>query len=214
VKNTNFNIRRFALLIFFLIFHSNTGAHAVTIDTGISAGSIAFGVKDNNGSLLGEMKEELGANVYLATRFKQNDGLWDNWGYFLEAGLGSYNINTQAVDEEFVNLGTKINGKYAYLTWILYYKHRFKGDAYFAYGLGAGIGYLSADGNVKLTEVSGEPTVNIDLSDVSASGGLYMEYFRSKWFVRLAAYGPSFTEEPYEFGVSEAKVIYGYRYEW
>jgi len=204
-----------ALLFFILVMFGNTGAYALTVDAGVSLGSIAFQVKNDKGELLGEMKEDLGENFYLATRFKQNDGLWDtNWGYFMEMGFGSYNIHTQAVDNEVVNLNTDINGKYAYLTWVLYYKHLLKHDAYMAYGIGLGLGYLHAEGNVKLTEESGEPTVDVDVSDVSASSGFYMEYHREKWFGRLVVYGPKFTEEPYEFGIAEAKVIIGRRFSW
>ena len=203
------------LLFFILLLFSNTGVYALTIDAGVSLGSIAFQVNDKNGQLLGELKEDLGENIYFATRFKQNDGLWDsNWGYFMELGFGSYNIHTQEVDKEIVNLGTDVNGKYAYLTWMLYYKHLLKHDAYMAYGLGLGLGYLHAEGDVKLTEVSGEPTINVDVSDVSGSTGFYMEYHRTKWFGRLVIYGPKFTEEPYEFGISEAKVIIGRRFSW
>lgn len=190
-------------------------AYALTVDAGVSVGNIAFQVKDENDNLLGEMKEDLGENIYLATRFKQNDGLWDSdWGYFMEMGFGSYNINTQAIDEDILSLGTHINGKYAYLAWVLYYKHRFQGDAYLAYGIGAGVGYLHAEGNVKLTEDTGEPTINVNVSNVSGSAGLYAEYFRKKWFVRLAAYGPNFTDEPYKYAISEAKVILGRRFVW
>lgn len=203
-------------LILFILFFVNSSASAVTLDVGVSLGSIAFEVKDVDGEkLLGEMKEDLGENIYIATRFKQNDGIrGTNWGYFMEFGFGSYNIHTQAVDEEIINLGTDVNGKYAYLTWVLYYKHHFNGDAYFAYGLGAGLGYLTADGDVKLTEEPGDPIINVEVSDFSVSAGLYAEYFRKKWFVRLAAYGPNYTEEPYQFGVSDARIILGHRFTW
>jgi len=210
---SSIGLRR-SLLFILLLFFSH-GVYALTIDAGISLGSIGFQVNDKNGQLLGELKEDLGENIYLATRFKQNDGLWDsNWGYFMELGFGSYNIHTQEVDKEIINLGTDINGKYAYLTWVLYYKHLLKNDAYMAYGLGLGLGYLHAEGDVKLTEVNGEPTINVDVSDVSGSTGFYVEYHRKKWFGRLVIYGPKFTEEPYEFGVAEAKLIVGRRFSW
>lgn len=198
------------LLLFF-----NSAVCAITLDIGVSLGSIGFEVKNKDGDLLGEMKEDLGENIYLATRFKQNDGLWDtNWGYLMEFGFGSFNIHTQSVDKEVVSLDTDVNGKYLYLTWVLYHKHRLKSDAYFSYGLGLGVGYLDADGDVKLTEEAGEPVVDVNVSDFSGSTGFYIEYQREKWFMRLVSYGPRFTEEPYEFGVAESKLIVGRRFTW
>ena len=203
------------IAIIFLFFFFNSTVNAITLDVGVSIGSIGFEVKNKNGHLLGEMKEDLGENIYLATRFKQNDGLWDtNWGYLMEFGFGSFNIHTQSVDQEIVNFNTDVNGKYLYLTWILYYKHRLKSDAYFSYGLGLGVGYLDAEGDVKLTEEIGEPIVDVNVSDISGSTGFYIEYQREKWFMRLVSIGPRFTEEPYEFGIAATRLIVGHRFTW
>lgn len=138
-------------------------------------------------------------------------------GFNLIAGLSTYCANTQRVgiEGEVQNFNTSASGMMAYFTPTLFYTlgdKYYKDDDYRAFkiGIGLGIGYLSATGNIKLTE-GDQSILPLDISGFGMSSSFFLEYHRDRWIYRMRATGPSFTDDTYRYSVYDIYIGVGYK---
>ncbi len=139
------------------------------------------------------------------------------FGWFVEGGYSSFEVNKQAVGKysEEVDMGTSVSGKYFYLVPVIFYNW---GDAYiedgngvsFKVGLGPGIGYLQARGNIVLTETTNE-TETVNFSEFGGAIVTLLDFRAGNFLMRYRIGGPSpstgnrvYTvyEESFEIGYS------------
>ena len=121
---------------------------------------------------------------------------------------------TAGTESERTNLGTSVNGVFAYLTPTLFYNfgtkrlHAQAGDA-FRIGVGLGIGYLSTSGSLQFTETTGAEHT-FDESSFGAAYNLLLEYRSGRLVSRLKASGPTINGGDYQYSLSDTYISIGY----
>lgn len=186
------------------------------IDISFSFHELGFEVKDrdNNqlGKLAGGMLPTFLVNFETPGRYFGKS----NTGWNLIAGLSTYCLNTQKLgNNKVVNLNTSASGMSAYVTPLLFYTvgdKVYQENDYHAFraGLGLGVGYLSAQGSLILTETPAQNVYNLDISGFGVSSTFFLEYRQNRWIYRLRSMGPSFTRGDYNYSVYDVYFGIGY----
>ena len=189
-------------------------SHADSFDYGISADREVFHVDTTDGDDLAIMTTGNTYSPYISYRITHDNTKPHGWDYFYEFSLGSYSINRQQLSVgDYIDLGTKVEGNYAYFTPTWFYKIPYSPTSHLSIGIGAGIGYLSAKGNAVLTESSNN-TININISETNISAALYLEYVSNDWVYKILANGPRVSDGVYDYQLSQIKLIVGRRLSW
>lgn len=125
-----------------------------------------------------------------------------SWGYKYVLNFGRFEMTTQEVDLEDVNLGTSANGYFLYAMPVgIYNFHKGKENSSILIGFGVGIGYLNASGEVILTESSPQVTHDLNFSELTYSYGLFFEHEINSWSYGISIYGPEITKGAYEYNL-------------
>lgn len=137
------------------------------------------------------------------------------WGYFFESSGSVFNFRKQSVSGMGdVNMGTSTKGNTAYTVSVLFYnfKNAIQGWS-LKTGLGAGVGYLDIKGDIKITEESslkyGE-VEQLDYKGVTSSAGVYFEASKDSHLFILQMYGPSFSDNGYDYHYKDVSFSYSY----
>ena len=219
------NIKKFFFVIFLIIPSISQASEIIDdwfrdykMDVSFSFHELGFTVASADpenlplGKLAGGMLPTFLVNFETRERYFGRS----QFGYNIIAGLSTYCVNTQKLeDDTVVNLNTSASGMMAYITPTLFYT---LGDKYykdnnyraFKLGIGLGAGYLSATGNITLTETDNS-TIPLDINGFGASSSLFIEYYRDRWIYRLRAMGPSFTDSTYRYSVYDVYLGIGYQ---
>lgn len=183
------------LAALFLCFSSP--ARAITIDLGLSISQPVVEAREadsNNKLAESATPSSLWPSISLQSRERYIGE--SNWGYSVSAMAWYYDVDQQKDGDNFVDYGTSVKGYYAYVTPTIYYRF---GDKYvmksqdrwnWSVGLGLGIGYLVADGNVYTNYSSTKTTESFHVDNGAVSSGIFIEAVRNRWFVRFSSYGP------------------------
>ena len=141
-----------------------------------------------------------------------------NWGWFMEYSLSSFRLNQQLIDIELVDLGTSVKGYYAFVTPILFYSFsgrdtsRKHGKTIIV-GLGAGIGYLSATGDIIFTETT-QQRIDFDVSGRAEAVLLYFDYRKGNFVTRLNTGLTGLTEGNFDYDASSFSLSFGYNFDF
>lgn len=137
-----------------------------------------------------------------------------NWGYKLAINMGRFKMTTQEVGTSDINLNTSANGYFLYAMPVGVYDF-LKGtnNGSLLLGMGIGLGYLNASGDIIFTEASPQIKHDFDFSELTFSFGLFFEYEISSWSCSINLYGPEVSKGGYEynlfdFGITVRKKFY------
>lgn len=137
-----------------------------------------------------------------------------NWGYKLAINLGRFKMTTQEVGTQDINLNTSANGYFLYAMPVGVYDFlKDTENSSLLLGMGIGVGYLNASGEIIFTEASPQITHDFDISEPTFSFGLFFEYEISSWSCSINLYGPEVSKGGYEynlfdFGITVRKKFY------
>jgi len=154
------------------------------LTAGISLNSVDFDVYDKDSSSPnGTLSEEFSFSPFVTLGSPYRYFGDSNWGGLMEYSFSRFQLNQQMIGDDrdnLVDLGTSVKGNYAFVTPTVFYSffgqeaHNEKNHALIA-GLGVGLGYLKADGDIIFTE-STQERVDIDISDASLAVSLFVDY--------------------------------------
>lgn len=158
-----------------------------------------------------ESSIELYPAFALRTKERYFRGGESNWGWFVETGIGYYDVDEQQVGGSTKDLGTGLDGFYAHVVPTLFYRwdSRVVDDLDYKLGFGLGPGWLSADGDVILTRVEGDPRIEIDSSESGFAWGIFYEMSLNNWVAQLKAYGPEHSVSGYDLQLLEYRLVFG-----
>ena len=125
-----------------------------------------------------------------------------SWGYKFVINLGWFDMTTQEVALEDVNLGTSADGYFIYAMPVAIYDFlKDKENSSLLVGLGVGVGYLNASGDIIFTESSSQIRHEFDFSELTYAYGLFLEYDRDSWSYSISLYGPEVGKGDYEYNL-------------
>lgn len=125
-----------------------------------------------------------------------------SWGYKWVINFGGFEMTTQDVNYQDVNLGTSSSGYYLYAMPVgVYNFHKGKENNTILLGLGVGVGYLRATGNIIFTEATPQLNHEFDLSQFTYSFGLFFEQEFEDWSYGVSIYGPEVPKGDYEYNI-------------
>ena len=125
-----------------------------------------------------------------------------NWGYKYAINFGAFEMNTQEVGQEDIDLNTSANGYFIYAMPVGVYDFlKNKKDQHLLLGFGIGLGYLKASGDIVLTESAPQIKHIFDLSELTYSYGIYLDYSVNSWSYNISLYGPEVVDEDYEYNL-------------
>ena len=140
-----------------------------------------------------------------------------NWGALMEYSFSGFQLNQQLVNDELVDLGTSIKGYYAYITPTLFYS--FKGQQSHANpesaiitGLGLGLGYLNASGDIVFTETT-QQRLDIDISGMALTVSGFVDYRTGNFMSRISVGLTSLTENELDYDSFGFAWDFGYVFE-
>lgn len=139
-----------------------------------------------------------------------------NWGWFIEYSLSSFQLNQQLIDIDLVDLGTSVKGYYAFVTPTLFYSFsgRHTGSEHgntIIVGLGAGVGYLNATGDIIFTETT-QQRIDFDVSGMAEAVLLYVDYRRGNFVTRLNTGLTGLTEGNLDYDATSFSLSFGYNF--
>ncbi len=137
-----------------------------------------------------------------------------NWGGLMEYSFSFFELNQQLVNDELVDLGTSVKGYYAFVTPTLFYsftgqKPHGKYDQTAIAGLGIGLGYLNAGGDIVFTE-STQQRVDLDVSGMALAVSLFVDYRFGSFVTRISGGLTSHTEDVYDYDAFGFSFSFGY----
>ena len=113
-----------------------------------------------------------------------------NWGGLMEYSFSGFTLNQQFVNNRLVDLGTSVKGYYAFVTPTLFYSFAESftdkdTDLSLITGLGLGIGYLKATGDIIFTETT-QQRLEIDVNGLALAISLFVDYRFENFMTRLS----------------------------
>jgi hypothetical protein len=130
-----------------------------------------------------------------------------NWGYKFALNIAPFKASRQEVDLETVDLNTSADGYFLYAMPVLVYDLlKQKSDDHLLLGLGFGIGYLNAEGDIILTESDPQIRHDFEFSEFTGSGGLLLQYITENWSYSASLYGPEVSDRDYEYNLFDFRL--------
>ena len=185
------------------------------ITAGISVNSIDFDVYNEGGiSPNGTLSEEFSYSpiIILGSPYKFIDE--SNWGGLMEYSFSTFQLNQQLVNDEFVDLGTSVKGYYVFVTPTVFYSFlernpRNKYDQTLLTGIGVGLGYLKATGDIIFTETTQERH-EIDVNGVALAISMFMDYRIGNFVTRISGGLTSHTNDNLDYDAFRFAWNFGY----
>jgi hypothetical protein len=165
------------------------------------------------------MTSSLSVTPVIAIKGSLNKFKDSNFGYYYQVVVAPYKLGMQNLEDNSdirlsnvddlseVDLGTSIKGVALAVTPVFVYDHRISRDSIFQYGLGVGLGFMTAKGNYYDTEEAAGSACNnsvsiaqvqqncvkqsIDKSGVDISIGLIFAYHYKNYGFSLTFGGPT-----------------------
>jgi hypothetical protein len=137
-----------------------------------------------------------------------------NWGGLMEYSLSFFKLDQQLVNDELVDLGTSVKGYHAFVTPTVFYsfsgqKPHGKYDQTVITGLGVGLGYLNASGDIIFTETT-QQRFNIDVSGAALAISLFVDYRFGNFTTRISGRGTTYTEGGFDYDAFGFAWSFGY----
>ena len=196
-------IRLIGLTFMFWPINAFASGNAWNYSFGISVKQLALdvyekGQTDPEGILTDDFR------VFPELGFESNITYFSNssWGYKFAINLGWFEMTTQEVALEDVNLGTSADGYYLYAMPVgVYNIFKEKENSSLLVGVGLGVGYLNASGDIIFTESSPQTRHEFNISELTYAYGLFLEYVRDSWSYSISLYGPEVSKGDYEYNL-------------
>ncbi|MDH3974619.1 MAG: hypothetical protein OEV42_10115 [Deltaproteobacteria bacterium] len=208
-------IRRLPLIVGIVFSLQANCTYAAQTFIGVSTKWVHLkGKERSTGYEVVDMTGDTDQGLVLAVKSMDNYFANSSFGYFIELGIDSYAVDRNVTSGSEV-VHTKLEGYYLYLTPTLFYS-LFKGnpnDWSLKMGAGLGIGYITADGLVKMDEGPGLPARSIDGKDHDISFGIIMEYTYKNWVIQAKEYTPGATIDGIDFKIELPSVIVAYKFD-
>jgi hypothetical protein len=136
-----------------------------------------------------------------------------NLGWYVLYSFRHFDADKQLVGEskESLDLGTSASGYMMYLTPVIFLGSR--GDeasTRFRIGMGAGVGYVNASGDIVYTETDELERHDIDISNASYTFGILMEGMQHNVLIRVSAQIGMFNEGGLSYETPDISVDIGY----
>lgn len=203
-----------SLILFSLSTHADNlpeDSQYYSIDILLTHSSDFFDVYESSddidpiGSFYGNENNSVTIGLNLPYHYAGNS----NFGYYFNYKFNRFNIDTQdttitSSDVHEMDLGTSVTGYNIYATVSGFYNFGDKiiendDDSSFKIGLGIGVGYLKADGDIILTELATQPKIDIGISDFGFNYGIFFDYRYGPWVFRIDTFGTSVKQGEYYF---------------
>jgi hypothetical protein len=177
---------------------------AYRITAGISVNSIDFDVSsEGSTSPKGTLSEDFSYSPVLILGSPYKYFGESNWGGLMEYSFSTFQLNQQLVNDELVDLGTSVKGYYAFVTPTLFYSFFGQGspdkhDQTLITGLGAGLGYIKATGDIIFTETTQE-LHTIDVNGAALAVSLFVDYRIGNFVTRISGGLTSYTKDKHDY---------------
>ena len=191
------------------------GQHRLTI--GVSFNSVDFDVYPQ-GSLnaAGTLSEDFHTTPFVTLSGSPSYFDDSSFGWFFEYSLSRFALNQQLVNDSLVDLGSSVSGYDIYIAPTLFYSFRgpfllHRADETINVGVGAGLGYLKASGDIILTESNGQ-RLAIDIADAGLAVVIFVEYQAGHFHSRISGGGTSYTDAGLEYDAFGFEWSVGYSF--
>ncbi len=187
------------------------------VDIGIAGKQMVLDVSDSaTQTTQGELQTEMDIVPFLSlgTAYSYFDA--SNWGYNFTFSISPFSIDKQLVNEndsDPLDLGTSAKGYFFYASPVFFYHFGDKdmrGHS-LKLGIGAGIGYLKAKGDIVYTRSDGQRH-KFDISGGAFSVAVLMEYRYRNWLLRATGAGPVLSQDGYDYQFMDITVQMGYSF--
>jgi hypothetical protein len=185
------------------------------ITAGVSVNSIDFDVynKDRTNPN-GTLSEDFSYSpiIILGSPYKYFGE--SNWGGLMEYSFSTFRLNKQIVNDNLVDLETSVKGYYAFVTPTLFYSFfdrnpHDKYDQTLITGLGVGLGYLKATGDIIFTETTQERH-EIDVNGAALAVSLFIDYRIGNFVTRISGGLTSHTKDDFDYDAFGFKWDFAY----
>lgn len=192
------------------------------LTVGLAVKTVYFTVSERGSNIeLGTLtnQAQITPSLLFATPFYYfTDPQRSAFGWYLESGYSSFKADRQVVgaDLKEVDMGTSVEGEYLYITPVVFYNW---GDPYvtaehgvaFKFGIGVGLGYLQARGNIVLTESTNQvEPVNVDKYGGAVS--VILDLHIQNIVMRIVTGGPSPSSGNRVYTLQEQYFALGYNF--
>ena len=179
----------------------NSADSDYSVIIGIEINSVDFdvyneGSTDSNGTL----SEDFSYSPLITLTSPTRQLADSNWGSKMEYSFSSFQLNQQTVNNDLVDLGTSVKGYYAFVTPTLFYTFTGVEDKPYIVttGIGIGLGYLKADGDIIFTETTLQQH-DISISGAALAISLFVDYRQGNYFSRISSGLTSHTSGNYDY---------------
>ena len=174
------------------------------ITAGISVYSTDFDIY-NKGSLnpSGTLSEDSSYSPVVIIASPYHYFSDSNWASSIEYSFSGFRLNQQRVNNQLVDLGTSVKGYYAFITPTIIYSFSdmqlsSKNNYSLLGGLGIGLGYLDASGDIILTETT-QQSLDFDINGTALAITLFVDYRIANYVTRISAGLTSYSEGDLEY---------------
>lgn len=187
------------------------------VTAGISANSVDIDVyNEGSTNTNGTLSEEFSYTPYIILGSPYKYFGESNWGGLMEYSFSTFNLSQQTVNEELVDLGTSVKGYDLFVTPTVFYSFfgqnaSVKYDHTLITGLGVGIGYLKATGDIIFTESTRERH-EIDVSGPGLAVSIFIDYRIGNFSTRISGGGTTYTQDNLEYDAFAFSWDFGYTF--
>jgi len=187
------------------------------VTAGVSVNLVDIDVySEGSTSTNGTLSEEFSYAPYIILGSPYKYFGESNWGGLMEYSFSTFNLSQQTVNDELVDLGTSVKGYDVFVTPTVFYSFfgqnpSIKYDHTLITGLGIGIGYLKATGDIIFTE-STQERHEIDVSGPGLAVSIFMDYRIGNFSTRISGGGTSYTQDNLEYDAFAFSWDFGYTF--
>ncbi|MDH3327592.1 MAG: hypothetical protein OEM38_12880 [Gammaproteobacteria bacterium] len=189
-----------------------------SLDLGLTVQETSLTVSDTDDRELGILTGKMGSSPFFNLGSPYNYFSEGNFGYNYQYGYSAFSMTTQEVNAEDVDLGTSVKGNFFYAMPVFFYnfgtKHfskKGKGHS-FKIGTGIGPGYLTANGDIQLTNTDNS-THQFNIKDKHAlTLAIYVlfDYRINNWVFRAGGGGPKTYSHGLQYNLMDFAMDVGY----
>jgi len=195
--------------------HEENFLSSYRVTAGITVNLIDFDVynKDSTNTN-GTLSEDFSYSPFVILGSPYKYFSESNWGGLMEYSFSGFQLNKQYTGGDLVDLGTSVKGYYVFATPTLLYSFRGQNSQDNNYrtiiaGLGIGIGYLNATGDIIFTETTQERFA-IDINGAALAVSLFVDYRAGNFITRVSGGLTSHSKNNYDYDAFGFTMDFGY----
>lgn len=185
------------------------------LTVGVSLNSIDFDVgSEGNTDPYGTLSEDFSYSPYIILGSPYKYAGESDFGGLMEYSFSGFNLSRQEVGGELVDLGTSVTGYYVFITPTVFYSFfgqdtNNKYDQTLVMGMGLGLGYLKAEGDIIFTATTRERH-NIDISGPALAVSGFIDYRAGNFTTRISAVLNNYTKDSLDYDAFGFTWDFGY----